>query len=261
MPARTEILPLPLRERVRVRDNMKNIAAIFEREFKSYFVSPAAYVVFVVFLLFTGFMFSGYLILASRFQSEANMQNTFMNMSITLLLMAPGITMRLLAEEKRTGTIELLMTSPVTDLEVVLGKFFASYAMLLVLFILTFIYPIFLKVYGNPDFGPILSGYLGIMLLGAFCLSFGIMISSMTKHQIVAFMITLVGLLLFWVIGMVATQIQGAFGKILSYLSVIDHLEDFARGVIAIKHVIYYLSLTVVWIFITIKSVESAKWR
>lgn len=240
---------------------MKNVLAILEREFKSYFVSPAAYVVFVVYLFFTGFMFSGYMILASRFQSEISMMSAFMNMGITLLLMSPGVTMRLLSEEKRSGTIELLMTSPVTDSQVVLGKFFASYAIMLIMFALTATYPIFLKVYGNPDFGPIISGYLGLMLMGAFCLSFGLMISSVTKHQIVAFMITLVGLLLFWVIEMVATQVQGGFGKFLTYLSVTGHLEDFAKGVIAVKHVMYYLSLTIVWIFITIKSVESAKWR
>lgn len=192
---------------------MKNIPAIFTREIKTYFVSPIAYVALIVFSLLTGYFFAAYFNWASRYQGEASMRVILQNMSITMLFLAPLITMRLFAEEKRQGTIEILMTSPVTDTEVVLGKFFASLLLYIMMLALTFIYPLFLIAYGNPDMAPMGIGYLGLLLMGAAFLAVGTVTSAISKNQMVAALISFVLLLGLWVIGWMSSAVGARMGS------------------------------------------------
>jgi len=240
---------------------MKNIFAILEKEVRTYFVSPMAYFILFMFLGVSGVLFAAlYFIPASRYQYPATMQPACFYMAWTLVFFLPATTMRLFAEEKRSGTIELLMTSPVTDIQVVIGKYLANVVLFVIMLFSTFFFPIFLMIYGNPDLGPILSGYLGLLLLGMVILAIGIFVSSMTSNQIVA-AITSFGLVfLLWLIGF-ASRLPGILGKTFGYLSLMNHFEDFSRGVLGLHHSIYYLSVTILCIFLTIKSVESAKWR
>lgn len=240
---------------------MRNIMSIFAREMKSFFVSPIAYVVLIVFAILTGYFFAIYFDYISRSQEEASMRITLQNMSITLLFLAPLITMRLFAEEKRTGTIEILMTSPVTDVEVVIGKFAASMVLFIIMLVLTFLCPIYLVVYGNPDVTPMIVGYLGLFLLGAAFLALGIVTSAITKNQIVAALISFAILLGLWVIGWMSNTVGSKMGQVLSFISLVDHFEDFAKGVLDTKHIIYYVSFVVFCLFLAVKSIQSAKWR
>ncbi|MFC1713508.1 ABC transporter permease [Candidatus Poribacteria bacterium] len=240
---------------------MKNIPSIFAREIKTYFVSPIAYVALIVFILLTGYFFAAYFNWASRYQGEANMRVLFHNMSITMLFLSPLITMRLFAEEKRSGTIEIMMTSSVTDTEIVIGKFAASAVLFLMMLALTSLCPIFLMAYGTPDVAPIAVGYLGLFLLGATFLSLGVVTSSLTKNQIVAALISFVMLLGLWVIGWMSNAVGSQFGKVLSFISLVDHFDDFSKGILDTKHVIYYVSFASFCLFFAIKLVQSAKWK
>lgn len=241
---------------------MKNIATIFLKEMHTYFVSPIAYFVLFVFAALTGFLFSGSLIVGgiNRMLTTEVLNMFFLNTSVILLFFAPAITMKLFAEEKRSGTIELLMTSPVRDIEVVLGKYLASLALLALMLAITGVYPVITSFYGRVDLGPVISGYLGLMLLGGVFLSVGILISSMTKNQLVSALTTFGVLLLLWVIGFIARS-RSTAAMAIRYLSFTEHFEDFARGVVGMKHLVYYLSSTVFFLFATVRSVESSKWR
>ncbi len=240
---------------------MKNIAAIIVKELNTYFVSPIAYIAIIIFIAFSGFLFTNtfFRVIQNQYPATDAVIYAVMNMGFTLLLFAPAITMRLFAEEKRSGTIELLMTLPVKDTEVVLGKFFASMVLLLIVLGLTWLFPLLVIIHGNPDIGPIFSGYLGLILFGAASLSVGILISSTTRNQIVSILVTLVILLLLWVVGLFYRT--GIIGDILSYISFLENLEGFSRGVVSVKHIVYYLSFIGICLFLTVKSVESAKWR
>ncbi len=240
---------------------MKNAPSIFAREMKTYFVSPIAYVVLIAFALLTGFFFAAYFNWASRYQGEASMRAIFHNMSITMLFVAPLINMRLFAEEKRSGTIEILMTSPVTDAEVVIGKFAASLALFTLMLVLTFVYPVFLFIYGNPSITPMAVGYLGLFLLGAAFLALGVATSSVTKSQIVAAVISFVMLLGLWVIGWMSNAVGAQMGKILSFMSLVEHLDDFSKGILDTKHIVYYVSFATFCLVLAVKSVQSAKWK
>ena len=241
---------------------MKNIIAILIKELYTYFVSPIAYFVIIIFIVASGLLFSGILLSFSAYQQSGPvvMQVLFNNMSVILLFFTPAMTMRLFAEEKKSGTIELLMTSPIKDTEVVFGKFLASFALLLIMLILTLIFPLLVTPFGEQDIGPIVSGYLGLLLLGCAFLSVGVMVSSMTKNQIVAALTSFGILLSLWVIGLLSNR-GGKLSDFLRYLSLTEHFEDFSRGTVALKHAVYYLTFTIVCLFCTVKSVESSKWR
>jgi len=241
---------------------MKNIAAIFIKELHSYFVSVIAYIVIIGFIALSGLFFTSALARYSFSQDSVEFVTAvlFGNMSVMLLFIIPLLTMRLFAEEKKSGTIELLMTSPVRDTEVVIGKFLAGWALLVGMLLLSFLFPVLMTQYGNPDFGPIFSSYLGLILLGSCFLSLGIMVSSMTKNQIVAAFVSFGTLLFLWVIGFLSNR-AGVLGDILGYISLVEHFEYFSRGIVGLKHVVYYLSFIAVCLFLTVKSVESAKWR
>ena len=236
---------------------MKKVWVLFIREFQAYFYSPMAYVVLTTFLIISGYFFS--MILAAT--EEASLRYTFSYMAITLLFICPLITMRLLAEERKSGTIETLMTDPVREVEVVLGKFFAALLFYIMLLIPTCGYIIILRLVGSPDTGPIISGYIGLVLMGTVFISIGVLASSMSKNQIVAGVITLVSLLLFWVIGWAGELNTGAFAKILLYLGFFDHFQSLQKGIIDTKDVIYYISTAVLFLFLTVRTLEARKWK
>jgi len=241
---------------------MKNIAAVCAKELYTYFVSPIAYFVCFVFTAISGFLFSIVLITASRNGATGAvvMETIFGNLAIILLFFTPVLTMKLFAEERKTGTIELLLTSPITDGEVVLGKFLASWTLLFIMLALTLLFPFLAQRFGPLDSGVLLSGYLGVILIGSSFLALGLLMSSMCKNQLIAALTSFGILITLWVIGSLSAR-YGALGKFLSYLSLLEHYYDFTRGVILLKDVIYYVSFIGVCLFATFKSIESSKWR
>lgn len=259
---------------------MKNFLAIFNREVKSYFSSPVAYVVIGLFLVIAGIFF--YLIVSNFVQvcMRADMQAQyyrmappklnvnmmairpiFHNISLFALFFLPLVTMRLFSDEKRTGTIELLMTSPVTNMQSILAKFAAGAFLYLLMLSFTFLYMILLFIYGNPETGPILVGYLGLFLLGLCYIAFGVFFSSLTDNQIIAAVSTVAFILFFWAIGWISGMVSASMGNVLSQFSLIEHFDDFAKGILDTKHIVYYLSFIFMGLFLSFISIESARWR
>ena len=236
---------------------MRNTLAIAERELKAYFVSPIAYVITALFLLISGYLFSVILLNTN----EATLRLLMGNLSVIWLFITPALTMRLLAEEARTGTIELLLTNPVRDVEVVVGKYLGALALLLVMVAFTLYYPALLLILGNPDRGPMIAAYLGLVLQGAAFLAIGLMASSLTENQIVAAVLTFAILLIMWLSESVANFIGKPASDIMRYLSVSSHSQDFARGVIDTTHVIYFLSIVAAALFLTFLSLQTRRWR
>jgi len=254
---------------------MRNILVIFKKELKSYFASPIAYLLLGIFAVIFGFFFYS----ATRFFVMQGMQMQMMgrgmpmdvndfvirplltNASVIGLFLIPMITMRLYAEEKRSGTIELLMTSPVRDLEIVLGKWFAALVLYGSILGISAINIAILYGFGRPDLKPILVGYLGLLLQGGCLLAIGIFISTLTRNQIVAGGATFAVCLMLWVLDWVSAYNQTAWGKIIAYLSVVTHFEPFSKGVIDTKDVIFYLSMIFFGLFLTSRSMESLRWR
>ena len=238
---------------------MKNVWTITLRELNSYFVSPIAYVVSAAFLLITGVLFS--LIVTSSMQ--ASLSGAFGNITFILILVAPILTMKLLAEEVRMGTLEMLLTSPVDDWQVVVGKYLGSLILFAVMLLApTLLYVVFLVAFGQPDFGPIFSGYLGVLLLGGAFLAVGVFASSLTQNQVVAGFLGIVILLLMWIADAMS-QIAGggAVGNALSYLSITQHYNDFLSGTIATQNIIYPLSVIAVSLFIATQILQTRRWR
>ncbi len=255
---------------------MKNILAIWQREMKSYFVSPIAYVVLTVFLFIAGFFF--YTILTAWVQQTmmqaASGQGSppvdvpgmvsrsfFGTISVVLLFMIPMLTMGLFAEEKKRGTIELLLTTPVGNLQALMGKYLASLTFLLIMFAASFLTISALFIYGSPDWKPILAGYLGLILYGGALLAVGVFISTLTESQIVAGVITLGVILVLWLVDALASGVQGMMKDVISYLSVISHLDDFIKGVIDTTNVIFYLTFAFFGLFLAYRSLESLRWK
>lgn len=231
---------------------------VWQREVVSLFTSPVGYVAIAAMTVINSFFF--WIIL--RNYPYATLQPLLGNMAITMLFFTPAFTMRLLAEEKRSGTAELLFTAPLTDAQIVLGKYFAALTLFLGAMAVSLMYPAYLFLYGEPDVGPLISGYLGTTLLGASYLVVGLFVSSLTRNQIVAFIGSLgILLVLFFVQAVTPRGGGGATKEILEALSLSWHNEDFAKGVIDLKHVAYYVMFIVFFLFATIRSVESRNWR
>jgi ABC-2 type transport system permease protein len=232
---------------------------IAKRELIAYFTSPMAYIIAAVFLVLTGLFFVAYVNEAQI----ANMRGFFQPASFLLILMGPVLTMRLLAEEQKLGTIELLLTAPVRDVEVVLGKFLASWIILAVMLLLTAYYPMLLFWVGDPDIGPILSGYLGMLLLGASVLSVGLFASSITNNQIVAAVVGLGILMLFWAVGLAAGLAENMpdVRDALTYVSLGGHMTDLVNGVIDTKDIVYYVTFSGIALFLSVQSLETRRWR
>ncbi len=252
---------------------MRNIMAIAGKELRSYFASPIAYILIGFFLLPFGVFFYLYLqnfvkqsLQMAQFGGAMNInqlvvRNVLQNASVIILFVMPMITMRTYSEEKRSGTIELLLTSPITDMEIILGKFLGALGLYASILAVTLLYMGILFVYGNPEWRPLVAGYLGLLLMGAAFISIGLLISSMTNNQIVAGTITFVVFLLFWIIGWFADTAGPTIGPITSWLSITEHFDDFSKGIIDTKHVIYYLTLITFGLFLSAKSVDTERWR
>ena len=259
---------------------MKNALTIAARELRSYFVSPIAYVVLTGFLLLGGWFFYNllarftYLITVySGMQGPQAVERMNLNdyviapllhnLSIVLVILVPVMTMRTFAEEKRSGTFELLFTSPLRVGEIVAGKFLGAFVFLLLMIALTGIYPLILIAYGNPgpEVNVMLAGYLGLLLLGTSFVSIGLLTSSVTENQIISAVSCLVALLGLYVIGWPAETASAAIGAVLRHLSIVEHFGQLVKGVVATKDLVYFASVVVVALFLTHRSVESLRWR
>jgi gliding motility-associated transport system permease protein len=255
---------------------MGNIIAIAQKELKSYFASPIAYIVLGLWALLYGYFFIAILSFFVRqsmqmpqFQGPQAMnlnqqliRPLFQNVTILILFLMPMVTMRTYSEEKRSGTIELLLTSPLTDFEIIMGKFFGAIALYAVMLGVTVLHILLLYGYGGrPEWKPILSAYIGLLLLGGCFISLGLLISSLTKNQIVAGMVTFAVFLMLWVITWIGSFSGPTVDKLTQYLSIIDHYDDFGKGVLDTAHLIYYLSFITFGLFLTAKSVDTERWR
>ncbi len=236
---------------------MKNMILIAYKELRAYFASPIAYVVIAAFLAIMGFLFWLIVFLSQ----EASMRGVFSNMAVTLLFISPALTMRLLAEEQRSGTIELLLTLPVRDWQVVLGKFLASLAVVGVMVALTLYYPLLLIRLGDPDLGPITSGYLGMLLLAASFLAIGLFTSSLSRNQVVAALLAFGAMLILWLIDIAGRLFGAPVSDAVVYMSLSDHYFDFIRGVIDTRHIVYYLSVIAIFLFLATQVLQLRRWR
>lgn len=255
---------------------MTNILAIAQKELKGYFASPIAYIVIGFSAILYGWFFINLLYYFDRISMQAGggfggpqsvnvneqlISPLFLNVSVILLFTLPLVTMRTYSEEKRSGTIELLLTSPLTDLQIVFGKFLGGLTLYAAMLSVTLVHMGFLFAYGNPEWRPVVSGYLGLLLMGGCFLSLGLFISSLTRNQIVAGMVTFALFLLFWVINWISTFMGPTTQAVLNYLSITEHLNDFTRGVIDTKHLVYYASFIAFSLFLTVRAVDSERWR
>ena len=254
---------------------MGNILTLAQKELRGYFVSPIAYVVIGLFAVLFGVFYVSsinFMVQVSMGQfgmdgsqvvniNEYMIRPLFGNTAIVLLMMLPMLTMRSFAEEKRSGTIELLLTSPLTDVQIILGKFLGAMALYALMLSLTLIHIGVLFWYGEPEWAPVLSGYLGLLLMGGSFISIGLAISSMTKNQIVAGVATFAVLLFFWVINWIGDAAGPTTQSVLAYLSILEHFDDFSKGVIDTTHVTYYLSFIGLGLFLTAKSMDMERWN
>jgi ABC-2 type transport system permease protein len=254
---------------------MKNVLIICGKEIKSYFSSPIAYLLMTIFAVIFGYFFfsaTAYFVQASmQMQMQGQGQpmnvNDFIigpllgNASVVGLFLIPMISMRLFAEEKRQGTMELLLTSPVRDWEIILGKWLGAMVMYICVIGISALNVGLLFAYGKPDWRPILAGYLGLILQGGCLLAIGTFISTTTRNQIIAGGATFAVCLLLWVLDWVSSYEQAAWAKVVAYCSVLTHFEPFSKGVIDSKDVIFYLSMIFLGLFLTQRSLESLRWR
>lgn len=262
---------------------MRNTLAIAGKDIRVYLTTWTSYILFGAFLLITAFFFAA---LVEQYQfvslqaaqqpwmleqlnlTDTVMGNVFRNVSVFFLFMLPILTMRLIAEERKGNTLELLMTVPARPFEIVAGKFLAALAIMALMLALTLVFPLLLTLYGGTeggasplDWNTVLVGYIGMFLLGAAFVAVGLFASSVTESQIVAVIIAFAILLMFFVIGYAARGREGFWQGFFSYLSLTDHLEDFIRGIVKVQAVVYYLSLAFLGLFLTYRVVEAQRWR
>lgn len=235
---------------------MRRVWAITRRELLSSFSSPVFYVIAAVALALYGFFFT---MIATQ-TGEAHLRYLYHNIYVTLLFMGPLLTMRLFAEEKKMGTFELLMTSPITLFELVLGKLLGVALTFGVIIAISVEFPAFLLAYGKPDLGPLLTGYLGLALMGVSFLSIGLFTSSLTDNQIVAAVLSFGILLFLAIINWASGAAGGALGDFLAGLSVFERFEGFAKGVLDTGDVLFFLSLIGVFVFLTVRSLDWKRW-
>ena len=234
------------------------VLAIIKKELQSYFFSPVAYIVFSSFLLVVGYLFWA-ILLSSRI---ASIEPMLYNAAFVLLIASPILTMRLVSEEKKNKTIELLLTSPISPSEIILGKFLASLFLYTLLLILTLQFPLFVsKLSPEFDWGPVGSGYLGFFLLGSAFISVGIFFSTISENQIISAITSFGVLILFWMIGFVKDIFDNWFGQMLSNLSLLERYAEFLRGIIDSGNIIFFVIFTFIWLFLATRALESDRWR
>lgn len=254
---------------------MRNLWIICRKELRSYFVSPVAYLLLAMFALVFGFFFwnalGAFVFYSIQSQmggrsfpmnvNEELIRPLLSNINVIGLFFIPMITMRLFAEEKRTGTIELLVTSPIRDIEVILGKWLAALLLYGGMLFLTALDLLFVFKYGQPDWKPVAVAYLGMILQAAGMLAVGMFISTLTKNQIIAGGATFGVCLLIWVLGWVSSYESSTWAQVMSYMSVTTHMESFSKGLLDTKDAVYYVSLIFLGLFLTARSMESLRWR
>jgi len=238
---------------------MQNITAILKKEFRSYFNSPIAYIFITFFLGISAWLFFQNFFLVN----QAEMRGFFGLMPWIFLFFIPAVTMKLWSEEKKIGTIEILMTLPIRDYEVVVGKFLASFALLAVTVLLTLVIPFSVMSLGNPDVGTLIAGYIGLLLMGGAYIAIGFFASTLTENQIIAFIIGIVVCLVLLLIGedFVLFKTPNWLFPIFSYLGLGAHYSSILRGVLDSRDIIYYLSLIGFFLYLSTLAVESRKWR
>jgi ABC-2 type transport system permease protein len=254
---------------------MRNVLTLAHKEVRGYFASPIGFIILGFYALLYGYFFYALLAFFERQSMQMGMGMgpmtmninqmligpLFMNATVLLLFVLPAITMRTYAEEKRSGTIELLLTSPLTDLQIILGKFFGAMALYAAMLAVTLLHMAVLFIYGEPEWRPIATGYLGMLLLGGCFVSVGLLVSSLTRNQVVAAIVTFAVFLLLWVINWLGTFAGPTTQAVLAHLSITEHFDDFAKGVIDTRHLVYYVSFIVFGLFLTAKSVDVERWR
>ncbi len=252
-----------------------NIWIIARKDFRTYFTSPIAYIVIAGFMLIMGWMFfytlSHFEMQNMQYQqfnmgkgasiTEGIIRPVYGNMNVIFLFIVPFITMRLFAEEKKLHTIELLMTSPVTLTEIIMGKFLSAYLLVGIMLGITLVYPLILIASGNPEIGPIVTTYVGVLLLAGCYLSLGVFFSSLTENQIVAGSLTFASALFFWLVNWAAQSAGPVWSEVLNYLSLISHYNNFGQGLLNSSDVIYYLSFIGIGLFLTHRVLDSFRWR
>lgn len=248
---------------------------IFKKEMRLYFTSPVAWVIMAVFVFLAGLFFYSMFGYYTRMSMQAAMnpmggglnvtdgvlRPLFSNFFIILLLMMPLVTMRLFAEEQRSGTLELLLTYPVRDGAVLLGKYLAALTLYAIMIALTLLYPAMLWYFAPLEWGAVLTGYVGLLLLGATYIAVGVFASSLTENQIVASLVSFGILLTFWVGGWLADFADPTLARVLQHLSLPEHNESFAKGVLETKDVIFYLDFTLLSLFLALRSLEARRWK
>jgi ABC-2 type transport system permease protein len=238
------------------RMTYSNILTIFRREIRSYFNSPVAYVVIVVFLAIVGWFFTSGLFISN----VASLRVLFELVPWVYLFFIPAITMRLLAEEKKSGTLELLTTKPVRDVEIVFGKFLAAWALLAATLLPTLLYLVTIMMLGSVDIGPVLTGYLGLMLMGAVYIAIGLLASSLTENQIVAFIVGFLVILALFMLDKVLIYVPEGLVSTFEFLGIDYHYSNIARGVIDSRNLIYFGSILGFSLLLATVSLERRKW-
>jgi ABC-2 type transport system permease protein len=255
---------------------MSGIVTIYRRELAYFFNSMVAYIVTVVFILLAGYFFYN-LVAFFTITSVRVMQNPlaaqqlsltegvlrplFANLSIVLLLIIPMLTMRLLSEERKLGTAELLFTYPVSDWDVILGKYLAAVTVLATMLSLTFVYPLLLERYADPEWGPIVTGYLGLLLLGMGFIAMGLFFSSVTENQLIAGILTFGVSLFVLIIGWLTPFVSTGTARVIAQVSILEHFDGLSKGVIDTNDIVYYVSFSVFFLFLCSRVLESNRWR
>ena len=236
---------------------MHQVLVLAKKEFRSYFDSPVAYVVITLFLLIAGWQFSTSLFLSN----SPDLRTLFSIIRFILLFFIPAVSMRLISEERRLGTIELLMTLPVKEWQLVMGKFLSAYLLIIVTLFLTIIHYMTIALLGRPDLGATIGGYIGLVLIVGFYLSIGIFTSSLSQNQIISFILSFVIIFAFYILDKIVFFFPGFLATVLEYLSTDYHFNNIARGVLDSRDVIYYLSMMFLFLFLTVQTLESRKWK
>ena len=254
---------------------MRNALVLARKELAGYFASPIAYIVIGVFSLLFGYFYYALVVFFDRQSmqiqalgpdqavniNELLIRPVLINVSIIILFVLPMVTMRSYAEEKRSGTIELLLTAPLTDVQIVLGKFLGAMGLYAAMLAVTFVHIGVLFWLGEPEWLPVVTGYLGLLLMGGCFVAVGLLASSLTRNQIVAAVVTFTIFLLLWVIDWIASFSGPTTQAVLSYMSLTGHLEDFTLGILDTSHIVYYLSVIAFGLFLTVRSVDTERWR
>jgi ABC-2 type transport system permease protein len=255
---------------------MKGLFPVYSKEMYRFFASPVFYVVAFIFLTLAGYFFYSAVAYYSLLSFQAS-RNPFMaqqlslsemvlepffgSIGIVLLFMVPLVTMRLFAEERKTGTVELLLTYPISDRGVVLGKYTAALSVVVLMLTGTLPAMVLLSAFTTPPWATIFTGYLGIFLMSSAFVSLGVLASSLTQNQIVAAAVTFGALLLLWIIGWAQTLVGPSVGSVLGYLSLLSHFENFAKGVVDSRDLLYYVLVVTFFLFATLRLLESRHWR